>query len=76
MAWRPSYDPAGAGGRVAAGDKGCGAWGGRPRTSDVRYGTPAVLLTGWISFGWLFVWYLFVSVGEPPAAHAFPMAQS
>ena len=24
-----------AGGRVAARDKGCGAWGGRPRTSDV-----------------------------------------
>ena len=34
-----------AGGRVAARDKGCGAWGGRPRTSDV----PGLLLV----FGFL-----------------------
>ena len=38
-----------AGGRVAARDKGCGAWGGRPRTSDVRYGTP-VLCTHRVDF--------------------------
>ena len=46
-----------AGGRVADWRSGR-LWGGRPRTSDVRYGTP-VLCTHRVDFVWLFVWSLF-----------------